>query len=114
MEEKKLNKKEEIFITADEQELIFRGIRPKDMRKDVFKEARRKLQNNLKMYLGGKLKHISVNLQPMLDEKIEVKGTYVRSENKRYQGIGRKWEKELTNQQYNTYGIIIEIYNINY
>lgn len=70
--------KEEIIITADEQELIFRGVRPEGMRKDVFKVARKRLQRNVRLHLGGKFMHISKLTVPM--DKVEQKGTYIRKD----------------------------------
>lgn len=71
----------EIKVTAEEQELIFKGIRPEDMDKNVFKKVRKDMQKAYKMYKGGQFKHISVNLNPTLFPA-EAKGTYVRTEPK--------------------------------
>jgi hypothetical protein len=49
----------EITVTAEEQELIFKGIRPEGMRYDVFSKVRKDLAKATKLYKGGKYKHIS-------------------------------------------------------
>ena len=76
----------EIKVTAEEQELIFKGIRPEDMDKNVFKKVRKDMQKAYRMYKGGQFKHISVNLNPTLFPA-EAKGTYIRTESK---VLGRK------------------------
>lgn len=79
----------EIKVTAEEQELIFKGIRPEDMDKNVFKKVRKDMQKAYRMYKGGQFKHISVNLNPTLFPA-EAKGTYIRTEPK---VLGRKKDK---------------------
>jgi hypothetical protein len=79
----------EIKVTAEEQELIFKGIRPEDMDKNVFKKVRKDMQKAYRMYKGGQFKHISVNLNPTLFPT-EAKGTYIRTESK---VLGRKKDK---------------------
>lgn len=74
---------EEVVITAEEQELIFKGIRPEGMRHDVFSKVRKDLDRATKLYKGGKYKHISVWTDYSKDEdgnKIAVKKskTYVK------------------------------------
>lgn len=77
-------KKREIKVTAEEQELIFKGIRPENMEQEVFKKVRKDLQRAKKIYSGGQYKHVAVNLNPKLYQ-VESKGTYVRTEPKRYE-----------------------------
>lgn len=69
---------EEIVVTAEEQELVFKGIRPKNMDYEVFKKVRKDLAKATKRYLGGQFIHISTNTNPMYDNSIDVKGTYVK------------------------------------
>lgn len=49
----------EITITAEEQELIFKGVRPEGMRYDVFQKVRKDLDRATRLYKGGKYKHLS-------------------------------------------------------
>ena len=72
------SKVKEIKVTAEEQELIFKGIRPENMDKDVFKKVRKDMQKAYKLYKGGQFKHISVNLNPVLFP-VEAKGTYIKT-----------------------------------
>lgn len=74
-------KEREIKVTAEEQELIFKGIRPESMEQEVFKKVRKDMQKAYRMYKGGQFKHISVNLNPTLFPA-EAKGTYIRTESK--------------------------------
>jgi len=77
-----------VKVTAEEQELIFRGIRPKNMLKEVYKQVRNDMKKHLKYRLNhGKYLHISVGYiqtEPELatgdsPKVINVgKGTYVR------------------------------------
>ena len=78
----------EIKVTSEEQQLIFKGIRPVGMDFTVFRKVRKDLNKSLKMYLGGQFKHVSVNLNTKLTE-IKSKGTYIRTEPKQL-GRGRK------------------------
>lgn len=71
----------EVKVTAEEQELIFKGIKPESMDYEVFKKVRKDMQKAYKMYKGGQFKHISVNLNPTLFPA-EAKGTYIRTEPK--------------------------------
>lgn len=89
----------EITITEEEQALIFKGIKPENMDYRVFKVARRDIQRATKRYLGGKFSHISVSLKSIMGVNPEVKGTYIRDTKKRYEGIGRLWEKNMLNSQ---------------
>lgn len=68
----------EIKVTAEEQELIFKGIRPEGMDVKVFKKVRKDMQKAYNMYKGGQFKHISVNLNPTLFP-VEAKGTYIKT-----------------------------------
>lgn len=74
-------KEREIKVTAEEQELIFKGIRSENMEQEVFKKVRKDMQKAYRMYKGGQFKHISVNLNPTLFPT-ESKGTYIRTESK--------------------------------
>lgn len=76
--------KKEITITEEERDLIFKGIRPESMDYTVYKVAKRDIDRATKRYLGGKFKHISVSLKSIMGVTPEVKGTYVRTEPKRY------------------------------
>jgi len=53
-------KKVEITVTAEEQEMIFKGTRPENMRYDVFCKVRKDLDRATRLYKGGKYKHVSV------------------------------------------------------
>ncbi len=83
----------EVKITQEERDLIFKGVRPEGMNYEVFKQARKDLKRALKRYKGGQFKHVSVNLDPKYAGMIEPKGTYTRTTKKKYEGIGRLWEK---------------------
>ena len=89
MEEEKIN---EVLVTAEEQMTVFTGKRPESMDYRVFRKVRKDLNKSLKLYLGGKYKHISVVLPNMSNFKDmpEAKGTYVRTELRRHEGLGRK------------------------
>lgn len=76
-------KKVEITVTAEEQEMIFKGIRPEGMRYDVFDKVRNDLKRATKLYKGGKYKHLSVWVEDVKDKdgnKIPVRksSTYVK------------------------------------
>jgi hypothetical protein len=77
----------EITVTAEEQELIFQGIRPEGMRYDVFRKVRKDLAKATKLYKGGKYKHISTVSPHMMGFKDmpEAQGTYVRTEPRRHE-----------------------------
>lgn len=80
-------KKVEIIVTAEEQEMVFSGIRPEGMRQDVFKKVRKDLDKAVKLYKGGKYKHVS-SVSPLMKgfkDMPEGKGAYVRTEPKRYE-----------------------------
>jgi len=81
---KEKENKQEVTVTAEEQQLIFKGIRPKDMDYEVFRKVRKDLRKATKLYLGGKFKHVSVNLNPKLTE-VKSMGTYIRTEKKRWE-----------------------------
>lgn len=70
-------KEPEVTITAEEQQLIFKGIRPEGMSQVVFKKVRKDLQRAAKLYKGGQFKHVSVNLNPKLTE-VKSMGTYIK------------------------------------
>lgn len=82
----------EVKVTKEDRDLVFKGIRPENMEQVVFKQVRKDLQRAYKRYKGGQFKHVSVNLEPKLEVKSE--GTYTRNTKKRYEGIGRKWERD--------------------
>lgn len=88
----KKEKVEEVSISVEDRNTVFKGIRPDDMDYNVFRQVRKDIEIARKRYLGGQFKHISVNFDPMFKDSIDVKGTYVRNTNKRYEGIRRKWE----------------------
>ena len=91
-------KEKEVKVSEEEQQLIFKNIRPKGMDYLVFKKVRKDLNRALKMYLGGKFKHISVVNNPILNGKIEAKGTYINNSKKRFESIGRWWERKQLNK----------------
>ena len=72
-----MNKVKEISITQEERDLIFKGIRPKEMDYEVFKQARKEVQRAYKRYKGGQFYHLSVNLDPRFNNQLEPKGTYL-------------------------------------
>lgn len=74
----------EVTVTAEEQELIFKGVRPENMNYEVFKKVRKDLKKTLNIYKGGQYKHVSVNTS-LNFSKIEGKGTYIRTEPKKWQ-----------------------------
>ena len=84
-------KNEEVTVTTEEQQMVFKGIRPEGMRYDVFRKVRKDLQKATRLYLGGQFKHVAVNLNPKLGE-VESKGTYYRTGPRRHQTLGRKYE----------------------
>ena len=55
MEELKKQEVQEIVVTADEQELVFKGIRPEGMNFQVYRKVRSDLNKTVKLYLGGKI-----------------------------------------------------------
>lgn len=91
-----MKKHKEIKVTEQQRELIFKGIKPDDMDYQVFRQARKDIQRATRRYLGGKFKHISVSLGSIMGINPEVKGTYSRDSKKRYEGIGRLWERNLS------------------
>ena len=80
----------EVKISEEEQVLILKGIRPEGMSQEVFRKVRKNMNKAVKLYKKGKYKHISVNLDPMYDGSIEVKGTYKREEPRRHEKLSRK------------------------
>lgn len=89
----------EITITAEEQELIFSGTRPEGMRYDVFRKVRKDLAKATKLYKGGKYKHISTVSPHMVGFKDMpiAQGTYVRTEPRRHEKLGRKCHNVINN-----------------
>lgn len=92
----------EITITAEEQELIFSGTRPEGMRYDVFRKVRKDLAKATKLYKGGKYKHISVWTDYSKDvDKVTIPikktNTYVRTEQRRHEKLGRKCHNVINN-----------------
>lgn len=83
--------KETISVSAEEQEMVFSGIRPEGMRQDVFKKVRKDLDKAIKLYKGGKYKHVSfVNpLMKGFKDIPEGKGTYVRTKPRRHETLNR-------------------------
>ena len=77
-------KEKEIVISKEEQELIFKGIRPENMDYNVFKRAKKDIDRATKRHLGGKFFHISVSNKSIMGINPGAKGTYVRTEKKRY------------------------------
>ena len=57
----------EITVTAEEQELIFKGTRPEGMRFDVYSKVRRDLDRAVRLYKGGKYKHLSTWVEDVKD-----------------------------------------------
>ena len=93
---KEKSKKEEIKVTAEEQLLIFKGVRPEEMDQVVFNKVRKDLNKSKKLYSKGKYKHFSVNLGVPIEER-PAQGTYVRTEPKRWEKLNRKWQRDLNN-----------------
>jgi len=93
---KEKEEEQKIEVTAEEQELIFKGIRPEGMDYKVFRQVRKELNKAQKLYLGGQYKHISINLNPKL-YNVETKGTYTRTESKRYETLNRLWQRNRQN-----------------
>ena len=63
---------------------------------EVYRQVRKELQKGQKLYLGGQFKHIAVNLNPQM-YNVESKGTYVRTEPKRYETLNRLWQRNGQN-----------------
>ena len=93
MVEKEKEKKVEIKITAEEQQLILKGIRPEGIDYNVFKKVRKDMEKALKMYLGGQFKHVSVNYDVKLPE-VRSQWTYRRKTPRRHETLGRKWQRD--------------------
>ena len=88
--------KVEIKVTAEEQELVFKGIRPETMEYAVYRQVRKELQKAQKLYSGGQFKHISINLNPKM-YNVESKGTYIRTEPRRHETLNRLWQRNGQN-----------------
>lgn len=89
----------EVVVSKEDRDLVFKGIRPEGMDYLVFKQVRKELKIASDRYKGGQFKHISVNLGSNMSEKINPLGTYYKDTNKRYEGIDRLWEKNMSTCQ---------------
>lgn len=100
-----------IDITTEERDLIFKGIRPVEMPKDIFKQIRKEMQSRTKFIKEGKFAWVSTNWVTLSEGEVarqqektkeivhpvqnQGHGTYVRTTPRRHETLeNRKWQEK--------------------